>query len=114
MIFGLLVLLAGPVTPPGLVVFGVALGVGNGVMTIVRGTAVAELYGRERYAELNGALAAPGVIAKAAAPLVLASIWAHTGTPRAVPLATAGLVLVGVAALGMLRFRESRNGSRPA
>ena len=47
-------------------------GAGNGVMTIVRGTVPIELYGREHYGAVNGAMAAPVLIAKAAGPLVAA------------------------------------------
>lgn len=63
--------------PPNLgclVVFAVLYGASNGVTTILRGTAIAELFGRERYAELNGALSAPAVVAKAVAPLALAGL----------------------------------------
>lgn len=70
--------------------FAVLFGLSNGVLTILRGTALAELFGRERYAELNGALSAPAVLAKAAAPLALAGavvwkrrtrvgVWCHPG-----------------------------------
>ena len=98
-----LVLLLLPPTRGWLALFAAGLGLGNGMLTIARGTAVAELFGRERYAEINGALAAPGVVARAAAPLVLASIWASAGDPRAVPLVVAGVVAGGLAALLFLR-----------
>lgn len=53
--------------------FAILYGGSNGVMTILRGTAIAELFGRERYAELNGALSLPAVLAKAASPFALAA-----------------------------------------
>lgn len=79
-----LLLLLAPPTFVGLGLFAVLYGLGNGVTTILRGTAIAELFGRERYAELNAALSAPAVIAKAAAPLVLAGLWTASGEPRIV------------------------------
>ena len=41
-------------------------------MTIVRGTVPVELYGRREYGAVNGALAAPVLLAKAVGPLVAA------------------------------------------
>lgn len=64
--------------------FAVLFGSSSGVLTILRGIAIAELFGRERYAELNGALSAPAVLAKAAAPLPLAGLWSGSGEPKSV------------------------------
>ena len=44
-------------------------GAGNGIMTIVRGMAVPEMLTREAYGAINGALAAPGMLARALAPV---------------------------------------------
>lgn len=104
-----LILLLLPPTAVWLCVFAGALGLGNGMLTIVRGTAVAELFGRQRYAEINGALAAPGVIAKAAAPLVLASAWSHSGSARAVPLLAAALLVAGLCGLFYVRQHMQRS-----
>lgn len=79
--------------------FTVLFGLGNGVLTIVRGTVVAEFFGRERYAELSGALAAPGVLAKATAPLLLGALWSATGTPVVVTAACTALLVVGAGGL---------------
>ena len=54
---------------------------GNGIMTIVRGIAVAELLGRAHYGALNGALTIPTTVAKALAPVAAATIWSATGDP---------------------------------
>jgi MFS family permease len=56
----------------GFIAFALLYGAGNGVMTIVRGTVPVELYGRDHYGAVNGALAAPVLLAKAAGPLVAA------------------------------------------
>ena len=53
---------------PMLVAFAVIYGTGNGVMTIVRGAIPAELFGRESYGAVNGAMAAP--VTTMAAPAV--------------------------------------------
>jgi MFS family permease len=57
------------------VVFAVLYGAGNGVMTIVRGAVPVELYGRDHYGAVNGAMAAPVLIAKAVGPLAAAVAW---------------------------------------
>ncbi len=83
---------------PSLAAFAVVQGAANGVMTIVRGLAVPEMLTRESYGAINGALALPSVVAKAAAPLGAAFLWMATGSYDALLLA----VLVGsvVVALG--------------
>lgn len=91
------------VLPPrfvGLALFATLYGASNGVLTILRGTAISEFFGRERYAELNGALSAPAVLAKAAAPLALAGLWTTRGEPRAVLIAV--LAFVGTGTFGLV------------
>src|SRR5690606_25910471 len=66
LIVATLVLLLLPPRLGWLALFATLYGLGNGVSTILRGTAIAELFGRDRYAELVGALSAPAVLAKAA------------------------------------------------
>ena len=51
--------------------FAVLYGVSNGVMTIVRGTVPAELFGRREFGALLGRLARPQLIARAIAPVAL-------------------------------------------
>lgn len=87
--------------PPGfapLAAFAVIYGAANGVMTIVRGLAVPEMLTNQAYGAINGALAAPSILAKAAAPLAAAYLWRADGSYDAV--LAAALVGLGVAALG--------------
>lgn len=79
-------------------VFALLYGTGNGVMTIVRGAIPAELYGRERYGAINGAMAAPVLVAKAAGPTAAALVLVWTGKPDAMLLCL-GTVALGSAAL---------------
>ncbi|MBX3742082.1 MAG: MFS transporter [Akkermansiaceae bacterium] len=103
MTLSVLILICLPSTTGWLVCFAVLFGSGNGVMTILKGTAIAEFFGRERYAELNGAIAAPAVIAKAAAPFVLSAVWEHSTRPTVVFILLLFLLLVGLAAtLGLV------------
>lgn len=64
---------------PLLVAFAVIYGIGNGAMTIVRGAIPAELFGRDAYGAINGAMAAPVTVAKAAGPLAAALLFAGLG-----------------------------------
>lgn len=57
----------------------VVYGGANGIMTIVRGTAVPDLMWREGYGAINGALAAPAMAAMAGAPLGAAFVWSAAG-----------------------------------
>jgi len=54
-------------------------GASNGVLTIVRGTVPAELFGREGYGALLGTLAAPAFVGKAAAPVAFALVATSAG-----------------------------------
>lgn len=109
-IAGVAILLFLPARLPWLALFATLFGVGNGVGTILRGTAIAELFGRERYAELNGALSAPAVLATAA-PLAMAAVWSGTGEPLMVFAAVLALFLLGV--LGLLMADRAQRRRTP-
>ena len=63
--------------PSFTLVAGVAAlyGGANGIMTIVRGLAVPEMITRQAYGAVNGALAAPAMVARALAPAGAALLW---------------------------------------
>jgi len=87
-----------PSSTVALFVFAALYGAGNGVLTIVRGTAVPDLMWREGYGAINGALALPANIAKAAAPFGAALIWSISGGYDAVLWSIfAGAVLAALA-----------------
>ncbi len=50
-------------------------GLGNGMLTIVKGTAIAQYVSREHAASLNGALGLPMALGRAAAPWLLGVLW---------------------------------------
>lgn len=101
---GLLVLLAAPLASGTaqmamVLLFVLLYGVGNGMLTIVKGTAVAEYVNRDHVAALNGALGLPLALARAAAPLLLGLLWSpQAGYTHGLWLML-GLSLVGVMAL---------------
>lgn len=90
-----------------LVLFAVLYGASNGVMTIVRGVVPAELFGREHYGAVTGALTAPGQWAKASGPLLASLLWSMSGGYAAVQAA-----LIGVGLLSALLFERASRGGK--
>ncbi|MFG1375992.1 MFS transporter [Xanthobacter autotrophicus] len=72
-------------------------GSANGIMTIVRGLAVPEMLTRQAYGAVNGALAAPAMLARALAPAGAALLWAQSQSYGAVlsAMAAGGVLLAG-------------------
>jgi predicted MFS family arabinose efflux permease len=87
--------------------FAMVYGWSNGVMTIVRGTVPAELFGQRGYGALLGRLARPQFILKSSAPVALTLLYtvdpARTLTPYV-------LLLVAVAALLAYRLAIAAAG----
>ena len=86
--------------PPVAVAFAIAYGWSNGVMTIVRGTVPAVLFGHRDYGTLLGKLALPSFVAKALAPLALALVL-----PPALSSAAALWALIAAAVLALAAYR---------
>jgi MFS family permease len=61
-----------------LFLFVLIWGMGNGMLTIVKGTAIAQYISREHVAALNGALGIPLASARALAPLTLGLLWSQS------------------------------------
>jgi len=72
---GVLALLIGGLSPIASLVFVVLYGLGNGMNTIVKGTAMAQYVSRQHVGQLNGLLGMPIALARAAAPLTLGLLW---------------------------------------
>ena len=109
----LLVLLAAPLLSAwqrGLMLLFVLLwGMGNGMMTIVKGTAMALYVSREHVASLNGALGVPQALARAAAPFLLGLLW----TPDAGY--TSGIwLLLAISLLALGAFTLAQRRTTPA
>jgi Na+-translocating ferredoxin:NAD+ oxidoreductase RnfD subunit len=79
--------------------FAILFGGSNGVVTIVRGTVPAELFGRAGYGGTLGNLAAPALFARAVAPFAFAPLAVAESAM------VAGLfVLLAMAALSVASF----------
>lgn len=115
---GLLALLAAPwfgdAQVAVLLLFVLLYGMGNGMLTIVKGTAVAEYVDRAQVASLNGALGVPMALGRAAAPWLLGLLWSPSGGYASGLWLMLGLSLVGVAALtGAQRLARQRRAVGP-
>ncbi len=72
---GLVFLVAGGLAPWAALLFVTFYGLGNGLNTIVKGTAMAQYVSREHVGQLNGVLGLPLAIGRAAAPWALGLMW---------------------------------------
>ena len=104
--------LAGLAAAGGLAAAAVAVGAygaANGVLTIVRGAAPAELFGTRAYASAVGVLAAANAVAAALGPIAVAWLW-HASGGYTLPL----LALAALACLGLAAFAAAMRPVRPA
>ncbi len=72
---GLVFLVAGGLTPWAAILFVTFYGLGNGLNTIVKGTAMAQYVNREHVGQLNGVLGLPVALGRAIAPWALGLMW---------------------------------------
>lgn len=79
--------------------FVLLYGLGNGMLTIVRGTAIALYVSRSHAATLNGVLGLPLALSRAAAPLLLGALWSPQAGYRHGLWLMLALCLIGIAAL---------------
>ena len=79
--------------------FVLLYGLGNGMLTIVKGTAIAQYVNRDHVATLNGVLGLPLALARASAPLMVGLLWTPVGGYTQALWLLLGMSLVGVIAL---------------
>jgi predicted MFS family arabinose efflux permease len=77
--------------------FVVLFGAGNGLVTLVRASVVADLFGSDDYGSVAGALAAPATAARAVGPVAFAAMIGAAGSTLA--LVGMAVALVGAAAV---------------
>ena len=81
----------------GVAAFCLLYGLSNGVLTILRGTLPAAMFGRRHYGAISGALAAPALLAKASGPLLFAVALDRFGARQVLlPLVLMSLVSLAV------------------
>ncbi|MEY2804573.1 MAG: hypothetical protein RL657_1909, partial [Pseudomonadota bacterium] len=108
---GLLFLMLGAGQVWAAMCFVVLYGVGNGLLTIVKGTAMAQYVSQSHTASLNGALGLPLALARAGAPFLLGLLWSPEGGYALGLWLMWGTCLVGIAALWAAQARAL--GQRP-
>lgn len=81
--------------------FAVLFGASNGVVTIVRGTVPAELFGRAGYGGTLGNLAAPALFARAVAPFTFAPLAAAESAVHAGLLVLLAMAVLSVVSFGL-------------
>jgi len=97
---GLGALLAGAGHPQAALLFVLLYGLGNGMLTIVKGTAIAQYVSRDHVASLNGALGLPTALARAVSPWLLGVLWTReVGYRNGLVVLLAGSVVAVVALL---------------
>ncbi|MEJ5992132.1 MFS transporter [Ramlibacter sp. PS3R-8] len=99
-------LIAGAASPLAGVLFVVLYGLGNGMLTIVKGTAIAQYVNRDHVASLNGALGIPTAIARALAPVLLGVLWTREAGYRWGLVMLLGVAVVACVALVMAQRRS--------
>jgi MFS family permease len=106
---GLAALLAGAASPLAALLFVALYGLGNGMLTIVKGTAIAQYVSRDHVASLNGALGLPSAVARALAPLALGLLWTREAGYRWGVALLLVVAIVSVVALWLAQRRSLRD-----
>ena len=100
---GLMFLLVGGMTATLAGLFAIAYGISMGLGSIVRGTVPLQLFGPAGYGAMLGKLSAPGLIIKAAAPLVFAVLIERAGQVPSLLLLIVLSTLAAVALYALAR-----------
>ena len=96
------------------VLFVVFYGLGNGMLTIVKGTVMAQYVSREHMGRLNGVLGLPMALARAAAPWLMGLLWsADAGYTVGLWVMFAASV-VGVASLWLAQKKKRHAEPQPS
>ena len=93
--------------------FAIPYGWANGIMTIVRGTVPAELFGHREYGALLGRLALPQFVLKAVAPFALTLLFAVDPQRTYSPYALLALGLLALGAYAAAVASARRPGATP-
>jgi MFS family permease len=107
---GLVFLVTGGLAPWAALLFVTFYGLGNGLNTIVKGTAMAQYVSREHVGQLNGLLGLPLAMGRAVAPWALGLMW----TPEAgYTTGLRWLLVIGLLGVGCLWWAQKSALSSP-
>jgi hypothetical protein len=102
---GVLILIIGSGHLFAALLFVLLYGVGNGLLTIVKGTAMAEYVSRTHMGSLNGALGLPLALSRASAPLIMGLLWS---ADQGYSLGLSVLLLLGLVGVAALWWAQAR------
>ncbi|MBG0776215.1 MAG: MFS transporter [Desulfovibrionaceae bacterium] len=94
--------------------FVLCYGVGNGILSITRGSLPLIFFDVATYGTVVGRLLAPSFLVSAVSPLVFAAVMDRFGAPGTLRLALAIALAVCAASLGLKILAARRAGRRPA
>ncbi|WKZ88719.1 MFS transporter (plasmid) [Ralstonia pickettii] len=109
-----LLLMAVSTSAWGLMGFALLYGAANGMMTILRGTAIQELLWTQGYGALSGMLSMPSNLAKGLAPIAVAGVWSITMTYGPAEYVFLLLALVATAAFAIAARYSGREVQLPS
>ena len=104
----LLVMVLGGWHPAVALVFVLLYGMGNGMITIVKGTAMAQYVSAAHVGQLNGLLGVPTALSRAAAPWIVGLLWSPAVGYRWGLWWMVAASLAGLAALWLAQARALR------
>lgn len=107
-------LLLSPAAALGALLFVGLYGIGNGMLTIVKGTVMAQYVSARHVGALNGALGLPLALARAAAPLAVGLLWSPAHGYTLALGVLLGLSVLGTAALWWAQGLTERAGGSPS
>jgi len=107
---GLVCLVAGGLAPWAALLFVTFYGLGNGLNTIVKGTAMAQYVSREHVGQLNGLLGLPLAMGRAVAPWALGLSWT---TEAGYTTGLRWLLVIGIIGVGCLWWAQKSALSSP-
>jgi MFS family permease len=86
-----------------LLFFSLLFGTSKGIMTIIKGTAVAEQMNLSVYGRTNGWLSLSSMLFKAATPMVVATLWTWSGKPILMLWGISGISLIALGGLALIK-----------
>lgn len=92
----------------------ILFGMGNGMMTIIRGLAVPEMISRKNYGAINSIISAPSILTKAAAPFLAALLWQAQGSYDVLLAVLTALAILAAVLFWLAAFVFKRDHQQPS
>jgi MFS family permease len=104
----LLLLVVAPYGLAGLALFALVFGIGNGILTIVRATGIAEILGTRGYGAITGALNLVLMVPRTVTPLAVAALWEWRRSYDPVIWLLVAITVIGVVAFWLASAASPR------